>query len=51
MKNDPSAFALLKDINRHFRHWLVKISDTFSDVINDFLKSDQRTALQIFRNV
>ena len=47
--NDAAAMALFKDIRKHFHSWLGRINDAFSDVLNDFLRANEKASLQSFK--
>lgn len=45
MKNDAAAMALFKDIKRHFHSWLGRINEAFADVLEDFMRVNDRAPL------
>ena len=51
IKNDAAAMALFKDIKRHFHSWLGRINEAFTEVIDDFMRVNDRAPLQNFRKM
>ncbi len=51
MKNDAAAMALFKDIKRHFHSWLGRINEAFADVLEDFMRVNDRAPLENFKKM